>query len=94
MKTEEEIIKDLEAQGYNPVYVWNAEPNEDDPEHGHEFDTKLHILSGGIRIKVLNGDRIDDYQLAAGSELEIARNQRHSAVVGPDGCKYVVAERH
>lgn len=92
--SEQDISKDLQQQGYDPVYTWDAEPNEDDPEHEHEFDTKLHVLSGSIRVKVLNGDRIEDYKLVAGSKLEIVRNKRHSAVAGPEGCKYIVAEKH
>lgn len=29
-----------------------------------------------------------------GDEKEISRGQVHSAKVGPEGCRYIVAERH
>lgn len=94
MEKEEDIIKNLEAEGYDSVYIWSAEPNEEDPEHTHAFDTKLHILSGEIRLKVLKAGRIDDFKLKQGSAVEIMRGQKHSAVVGQGGCKYIVAEKH
>ena len=92
--TEEEVIKKLESEGYDKVWPYDAEPNEIDDEHDHDFDTKLHILSGEIRIKKLSGGVITDFLLKKGDEIEILRNQAHSAKVGAGGCRYVVAERH
>jgi quercetin dioxygenase-like cupin family protein len=91
--TEEEIIKKLEAEGYDKVWSYDAEPDEVDEEHDHDFDTKLHILSGEIRIKRLSGGSIMDFLIKEGDEIEIPRKQLHSAKVGADGCRYIVAER-
>lgn len=92
--TEEEIIKKLESEGYEKVWPYDAESNEVDDEHDHDFDTKLHILSGDIRIKRLSGGAIMDFHLKEGEEIEIPRGQLHSAKVGAGGCRYIVAERH
>ena len=92
--TEKEVIKRLESEGYNKVWAYGAEPNEVDDEHDHNFDTKLHVLSGEIRIKKLSDGMIMDFLLKKGDEIEIPRNQLHSARVGGDGCRYIVAERH
>lgn len=92
--TEEEIIKKLETEGYDKVWVYDAEPDEVDEEHDHDFDTKLHILSGEIRIKKLSGGAIMDFLLKKGDEIEIPRKQLHSANVGTDGSRYIVAQRH
>lgn len=94
MQTEKEIIKNLEDLGYGKVYVWNDEPNKIFEEHSHNWDTKLYILSGEMRLKLLNSGRIDDYKLKIGDEKEIFQNQIHSAIIGIDGCKYIVAERN
>jgi quercetin dioxygenase-like cupin family protein len=94
MSNEHELIKQFEAEGYNPVYVWSAEPNEEDPDHDHDFDTKLHVLSGSIQIKILDGSRIGEYDLVAGTSFEIPRKQKHSGLAGTEGCRYVVAEKH
>ncbi len=92
--SEELIINKLEAEGYNPVWPYTAEPDEVDEEHDHEFDTKLHILSGEIRVKTLSNGLITDFLLTEGDEIEIPRKQLHEAKVGTQGCRYIVAERH
>lgn len=92
--TEEVIIEKLRAEGYDKVWPYDAEPNEMDDEHDHDFDTKLHILSGEIRIQRLSGGEITDFLLKRGQEIEIPRKQRHSAKVGANGSRYIVAERH
>jgi len=91
---EEKIIKKLKLEGYNNVYVYEAEPNEVDEEHTHDFDTKLHVLLGQIRIKTLEGGTIVDFALKSGDEKVIPRNSTHSAIVSSEGCKYIVAEKH
>jgi quercetin dioxygenase-like cupin family protein len=92
--TEKEIIKSLETEGYEKVWVYDAEPNEIDEEHKHDFDTKLHILSGEIEINNFSAGKIMNFHLKQGDEIEIPRNQVHSAQVGINGCRYIVAERH
>jgi 8-oxo-dGTP diphosphatase len=94
VSTEEKLKEDLLSQKYDKVYVWNAEPGEMDEEHSHPFDTKLVIISGKIRIKELEGDVITDYLFKEGDSVEISKGQLHSAEVGAEGCKYVVAEKH
>lgn len=91
---EQEIIDRLKAEGYDNVYAYDAEPEEVDEEHQHDFDTKLHVLSGKIRIKMVVGGALTDFSLKVGDEKEIPRGQIHSAKVGPEGCRYIVAERH
>lgn len=92
--TEEKIIKKLEAEGYAKVWTYDAEPGEVDEEHDHNFDTKLYIISGEIRIKKLSGGAIMDFSLKKGGKIEIPRKQLHSAEVGKDGCRYIVAEKY
>jgi hypothetical protein len=91
---EQEIMDRLKAEGYDNVYAYDAEPKEVDEEHYHDFDTKLHVLSGIIRIKMVVGGALTDFSLKAGDEKEILRNQVHSAKVGSEDCRYIVAERH
>lgn len=92
--TEKELIENLEQAGYSKVWPYAAEPNEIDEEHIHDFDTKLHILSGEIRVKKLTDGAIIDFLLKEGDELEIPRKERHSAKVGANGCRYIVAEKY
>lgn len=91
---EQETIDRLKAEGYDNVYAYDAELEEVDEEHQHDFDTKLHVLSGRIRIKMVIGGALTDFSLKAGDEKDIPRGQVHSAKVGAEGCRYIVAERH
>lgn len=91
---EEEIIKRFEAEGYDKVWIYDAKPEEVDEEHDHNFDTKLHILSGKIKLKKSSGKVTTDFFLTEGDEIEVPRHHIHSAKVGMEGCRYVVAERY
>jgi quercetin dioxygenase-like cupin family protein len=90
MTSEQEKIKGLKRQGYGPVYVWDAEPNEEDPDHTHPFDTCLVVLVGEIEIG-MDGKSII---LKSGNAIDIPREKIHYGKVGAQGCKYIVAEKH
>ena len=85
-----EKIKNLEDKGYSPVYIWDAEPNEEDPDHSHNFDTCLVVLDGEIEIKFGSESNI----LKSGDEINIPRGKIHYGKAGKNGCKYIVAEKH
>jgi quercetin dioxygenase-like cupin family protein len=87
--TETEQIEQLKAEGFKKVYIWDAEPGEDDPDHVHAFDTKLIILSGEIEIGMNGESRV----LKQGDSIYIARDTVHSGKAGVMGCRYIVGER-
>ncbi len=91
---EQEIIKKLKSEGYQKVYVWDAEPEEIDAEHQHKFDTLLIILRGQIQITSLVNGLIVNMSHQIGAHISIYKHTPHSAKVGPDGCRYIVAEKH
>ncbi len=70
------------------MYTWNAAQNEDDPDHVHPYNTALVILEGEISVTL--GGKI--FLLNSGDRFNILKSTLHSAIVGIDGCKYVVAE--
>lgn len=86
----EQKIEELKRQGYDPIYIWNAEPNEEDPDHAHPFDTHLVILEGKIEIGFDGNGKI----LKPGEEIAIPRSEIHYGIAGQNGCKYIVAEKH
>jgi quercetin dioxygenase-like cupin family protein len=88
--TQAEHIQDMTERGFHEIYVWDAKPGEEDPEHKHDFDTRLVILAGHMDLGRNGGTEI----MTEGSVLEIPRGQRHSGKVGAVGCKYIVGERH
>lgn len=90
MENEELKVDKLKLKGYNPVYIWNAESNEEDLDHSHTFDTLLTVLVGEIEIRI---DGISSV-LKSGDEMIIPRGEIHYGKAGENGCKYIVAERH
>lgn len=87
-------IEKLKSEGYNKVWVYEAEPGEVDDEHSHGYDTKLVILKGGINITSEINGVIVNMQYNTGDEIFIPRNKPHSAKVEPEGCRYIVAEKY
>jgi quercetin dioxygenase-like cupin family protein len=87
---EQEKIEALRRKGFDPVYAWDAEPGEEDPDHTHPFDTRLEMLSGEMLVRLEGKDEL----LKAGDEAFIPREKIHYAKAGAQGCRYIVAERH
>jgi hypothetical protein len=91
---EHEIIEQLKSDGYQKVYVWDAKPGEVDSEHQHDFDVLLVVLEGHIQITSYVGDAVISTSHQRGAHINIHKDTPHSANVGPDGCRYIVAEKH
>jgi quercetin dioxygenase-like cupin family protein len=90
VRNNEQKIDKLKRKGYEPVYVWNAESNEEDPDHTHPFDTHLVVLDGEIEIGMDGKSMI----LKPGDEIDIPREKAHYGKVGAVGCRYIVGEKH
>ncbi len=89
MKSIESLKKKLSSEGYKDVYVWEDTPNTNYDTHFHRTDTKIIILDGEM-ILTLNGET---KKLKVGDEVEIEKNEKHSAKIGKKRCKYLVGEK-
>ena len=85
-----ELERQLRAEGFRQVYVWQDEPNAFYPDHEHEVDTAHIILDGemtltcgGTSQTYRPGQRPPDVPAAA----------IHSARMGPQGCRYLIGEK-
>ena len=90
MGISEQKIQELKQKGYDPIYIWDANPNEEDLEHTHLFDTRILILEGELEIR-LDGKSII---MKTGDSMDIPREKIHYGKAGITGCKYIVAEKH
>lgn len=82
--------KQHENEDFSGIYSWTDSPNAFYPDHTHAGITAHIVLKGeitvtsqGKAITYRNGDRFD-----------VPANTVHSAQAGPDGCTYVVGEKH
>lgn len=80
----------LKSMGYNPVYIWNAQPNEEDLDHTHVFDTRIIVIDGEIEIR-MNGI---NKTFTSEDEIDIPKETIHYGKAGANGCVYIVGEKH
>jgi quercetin dioxygenase-like cupin family protein len=81
-------IKEVfKSQGFANIYDWHDEPGKIYEEHSHQGKVSLYIVdgsitfSGGINKTVLAKEIFD-----------VPIGVVHSAIVGPNGCNYIVGE--
>ena len=85
---EDYLKKKLEKE-FKKVYVWTDKPNEIYEKHSHPYEFKLIILEGSMKLKAEE----ESFVLKKGSEINIGKNKEHEAVVGKEGCRYLVGEK-
>ena len=85
----EEITKQLKKERYNSVYSWKDKPNKIYKNHFHNTETKLIIMKGEIQITTGGVTK----NCESGESIIIIKKGKHSAVVGSEGCEYMVGEK-
>jgi hypothetical protein len=83
----EALKQKLRKEGFTHVYEWKDEPNAEYPEHEHKGKVSLFLVSGSV---VFSGDI--NKKLNAGERFDVPVGIKHSAVVGPNGCEWIVGE--
>lgn len=84
----EDIKKKIQLEGFDPLLIRN-EPGYTYPLHSHEETKLLGIITGDM--EVVAGGQI--YKCGPYDKLVIEKNVAHSAVVGPQGCTFLWAEK-
>lgn len=82
------LKEEIKKEGFKEIYEWEDKPNTTYSTHSHDYKTKLIIINGSIRIRINSENR----ELKAGDYIYIKANETHEAIVGNDGCKYLVGE--
>lgn len=77
----------LQDRGFSYVYEWKDEAGTVYPEHAHKGHVSLYIISGSV---TFSGDIQNT--LVAGNRFDVPIEARHTAIVGPEGCEYIVGE--
>lgn len=82
--------KQLEAEGYTHVFVWEDAPNTHHPYHKHHHDTAHVVISGSIEVEKENGSK---KKYTAGERFDVVAGIQHYAVSGEEGCTYLIGEK-
>lgn len=84
-----ELEAQLRAEGYRRIFVWQDPPHAHYPEHTHPTETAHIILEGEMTLTQQGQTRT----FRAGQRFDVPAGARHSARMGPEGCRYLVGER-
>lgn len=87
--TENELIAQLQREGFSHTYVWEDVANARYPDHAHRVETAHIILSGEMTLTMAGETRT----YRAGERCDVLADAVHSAIMGPRGCRYIIGER-
>lgn len=77
----------LKEEGFAHVFDWHDEPNTKYDPHSHKGKVSFYIIQGSV---TFSGGITET--IKAGERFDVPIGVTHSAVVGPEGCDWVVGE--
>ena len=87
-RDEAAALRRLRTEGLQPS-SWGNGAGDTYGGHAHAYEKVLYCVSGSITFHTSDGDA----ELSGGDRLEVPAGTRHSATVGPEGCRCVEAPR-
>jgi mannose-6-phosphate isomerase-like protein (cupin superfamily) len=86
---EDDLIAQLQCEGFSHTFIWEDGPNARYPNHTHRVETAHIILSGEMTLTMAGESKT----YRAGDRCDVPANAVHSALMGPTGCRYLIGER-
>ena len=86
---ESELVSQLKREGFTHTYVWEDGPNVRYGNHTHAMKT-AHIILQGEMTLTMNGV---SKTYSMGERCDVPADTVHAAVMGPQGCRYLIGER-
>ena len=83
------LERQLHEEGFLHTYVWQDGPNAFYPDHTHAVETAHIILDGEMTLMAAGETRI----FSVGERRDVPAGTKHSAQMGPRGCKYLIGEK-
>ena len=83
----DQLKQQLKGEGFISVYEWSDAPNTVYQEHQHKGKVSFFIVRGEV---VFSGGI--DKVVKSGERFDVPPGVKHSAVVGSEGCDYIVGE--
>jgi mannose-6-phosphate isomerase-like protein (cupin superfamily) len=79
----------LQSEGFVHIYEWKDLPNTVYEKHSHKDKVTLFIVAGDVTFTFSDGTMKSVYE---NERFDVPVLKEHSAVVGINGCSYVVGE--
>jgi mannose-6-phosphate isomerase-like protein (cupin superfamily) len=86
----ETIIKQLHQEGFPHVYTWQDTAGVTYPQHAHKGSVCLFITSGSVIFTFPETN--EQKTVSVGERFDVPVGVPHTAVVGSEGCGYIVGE--
>ena len=83
----EELKEQLRSEGFPHVFEWTDPPHTKYENHPHKGKVSVYVTRGEV---VFSGgiERV----VKAGERFDVPPGVLHTAIVGPEGCDWVVGE--
>lgn len=78
----------LKSEGFPIVYEWKDEAGKTYENHMHQDKVSMYVVSGSITFDFYGEKKL----VQPGERLDVPPKTEHSAVVGEEGCEYVVGQ--
>lgn len=85
----ENIRQVLVNEGFKHIFEWEDAPNTTYEEHAHQDRVTMFIFNGGVTFTFEDGEV---KSLQVGDRYDVTPQRKHAAMVGPEGCVYMVGE--
>jgi hypothetical protein len=86
---ESEFVSQLQREGFSHTYVWEDGPKVRYGNHTHAMET-AHIILEGEMTLTMNGV---SKTCGLSERCDVPADAVNSAVMGPQGCRYLIGER-
>lgn len=84
-----QLRQQLEREGFSHTFVWWDGPGKAYADHTHAGLT-AHIILDGEMTLTMNGE---SHTCHAGERCDVPAGTVHSALIGPQGCRYLIGEK-
>lgn len=86
---EKSYERKLREEGFSGIFIQRDRPNAYYPDHTHNGITAHIVIEG--RITVTSEGKTVTYR--PGERFDVPAVAVHSAIIGPEGCLYVIGEK-
>ena len=90
MNSIEELKNKLKQEGYIHIYEWTDKAGAKYLKHAHKGEVTFYVYKGDLTMDFEGGSSVT---LREGDKFDVPRWINHTAVVGKNGCTFVVGEK-
>ncbi len=85
---EERLKEQLKQEGFSFVYEWHDTPGKVYPLHEHQNKVAIIVVHGEVAFDFGGEKKV----VRKGERFDVPPKTKHTAVVGKDGCDFIVGE--